>query len=371
MNEDTSTSLAMTSPEIALIATALAAAQGELTNPKMDSEATVRSKKGDASSYGYKYASLAQILTDSRPILAKNGIAIVQAQRPGMLTTMLVHTSGQWFASHWFLPSGISPQDLGSWITYGRRYSLVPLLGIAADHDDDGQQAQDGGAKVEPGRLDKMRGELVELMSNSTVSNKSLGDYCRAAGIGDFRVLNDYPLEVLDTLAASWKEVVAKIRVASMPRAESTPPAKTATDQPPRQEGTTFAKPTGIDFKAKLAEEQAAKAKADAEKKSAVEAELSPAEQSKEREARAEPPPRTADVSKIVPPGDRVPAPTDAKLLEAMALAGISPEELFAFYVAAKHQRCTPDKLPAPYLQQLLLPSNWAKVVKQIKNPNS
>ena len=139
------------SEEINEIATALAAAGPDLKNPKKDKEVST-------GTYTYKYAQLDTILESVKPILSKNGIAIIQdaANIPGaiVITTMLLHKSGQWFSSELEMPTGANnsrmngAQAVGSAITYGRRYSITALLGIAAEEDDDGAGAGAGAAPV-------------------------------------------------------------------------------------------------------------------------------------------------------------------------------------------------------------------------------
>jgi hypothetical protein len=59
-----------------------------------------------------------------------------------MLDTRLAHSSGQWIQSEWPVckfPS--APQQIGSALTYARRYSLFSIVGISGDDDDDGTAA--------------------------------------------------------------------------------------------------------------------------------------------------------------------------------------------------------------------------------------
>jgi hypothetical protein len=84
--------------------------------------------------------------------LSDNGIAWTQTieMRDGglILATMLLHTSGQWIASEYPLPSSGKPQEMGSATTYAKRYSLAAIVGIAADDDDDADAAEKGGITV-------------------------------------------------------------------------------------------------------------------------------------------------------------------------------------------------------------------------------
>lgn len=139
------------------LATALAKAQGEMTNPKKDKTAKVKMRSGDG--YEYKYSDLASVRDIVMPILASNGIAVVQFTEvvmAGMLLhTRFVHTSGQWIESTYPIVISDRPQDVGSAISYGRRYCLSSMCGIASEDDDDAQIAQGGAwngqAKPPPG----------------------------------------------------------------------------------------------------------------------------------------------------------------------------------------------------------------------------
>lgn len=136
------------SPQIDQFVTALARAQGKFPAIEATWEAEVKSKREGAGSYTYQYADLADVLNAVRPTLSEEGIAIMQFPSTGqhslLVTTLLVHSSGQWFKSD--LRVGLyslDPQSIGSAITYARRYGLQPMLGVAPAHvdDDDGARA--------------------------------------------------------------------------------------------------------------------------------------------------------------------------------------------------------------------------------------
>ena len=127
-----------TSEQIDQIATALAAAQADLRNPVKD-----------AANPHFKslYADLPSGLAIVRPTLAAHGIALVQATAIDgdvmMLETRLIHKSGQWVGSFYPVIKFPAPQQqIGSALTYAKRYSMFALVGIAgADEDDDGNAA--------------------------------------------------------------------------------------------------------------------------------------------------------------------------------------------------------------------------------------
>ena len=122
------------------IALALAQAQAEFPPLPRSKTVQVRSDKG---SYEFSYAPLDEILSAVRPALAKHELALTQTFRGPVVRTLLLHSSGEWIASDLPLPTvPAAPQQLGSLITYVRRYAVVSILGVAAEDDDDGNVAQ-------------------------------------------------------------------------------------------------------------------------------------------------------------------------------------------------------------------------------------
>ena len=133
------------SPEINEIATALSAAQGEI--PAIGYDKTVKVSTKTGGTYTYSYTTLARIWEVIRSVLPKHGLAVIQT--PGehddrlSMTTLITHTSGQWIRGTFAMPKGgYTPQEVGSLITYARRYQLSPMLGIATEEDEDGTIAQ-------------------------------------------------------------------------------------------------------------------------------------------------------------------------------------------------------------------------------------
>ena len=145
----------------AALALAFVSALGELQNPGRDSRAVVRSQKGD---YSYDYAGLDAILADVRPVLARHGLAIsqpVRGQADGLVTvsTKIIHRLGKAYSGEPIerVVAG-GPQELGSFVTYARRYALCALLGIhPAGEDDDGATAQPSrGSRTETEQKDEL-----------------------------------------------------------------------------------------------------------------------------------------------------------------------------------------------------------------------
>jgi len=94
-----------------------------------------------------KYASLSAIWEQIRKPLTNNGLVVTQHLMQGdtnlVLETYLHHISGEYLASSMPIlhPQNVTAQMIGSWITYARRYTLLALLGLVADTDDDGNDA--------------------------------------------------------------------------------------------------------------------------------------------------------------------------------------------------------------------------------------
>jgi hypothetical protein len=131
------------SESVAAIATALAKAQIELSNPEKAMIGTVYNNRSD-SPQSFRYASLSSGLDIVRKTLGGHQIAITQTtdidRANGMvnLITLLLHTSGEWISSDWPVCqiSEISaPRRMGAALTYARRYALFTMVGIAGEDD--------------------------------------------------------------------------------------------------------------------------------------------------------------------------------------------------------------------------------------------
>jgi hypothetical protein len=109
-----------------------------------------------------KYADLADIVSVVLPALAKQGLAWITTPRVSddgfTLEYELRHTSGESVTGSWPLPDPekATPQQMGSAVTYAKRYTLSAVTGIAPDEDDDGNAASNG-----PGAAPRQRSTRV------------------------------------------------------------------------------------------------------------------------------------------------------------------------------------------------------------------
>jgi hypothetical protein len=159
------------SQEITAIAEAISAAQSKIRNAERDA---------DNPFFSSTYASLASVWDVVRGPLTENGLSVLQGERIKInadrtggdvdVSTMLLHKSGQWFKTTITLPvipmsrrkknpndpegdndadrapGKVTPQAIGSAITYGRRYGLESLTGVAPEAEDDDGNAGSGQA---------------------------------------------------------------------------------------------------------------------------------------------------------------------------------------------------------------------------------
>jgi hypothetical protein len=126
------------SAEIDKLAAALSKAQG-----------TMKAAAKDAVNPHFKshYSTLASVWEAARSPLSGNGLSLSQGAHATdqlvSVTTLLMHTSGQWLRDTLTMVArDASPQSIGSAISYGRRYGLSAMVGVAPDDDDDGEAAQ-------------------------------------------------------------------------------------------------------------------------------------------------------------------------------------------------------------------------------------
>jgi len=160
------------SDSIKNLSAALAKAQAKLQNAK---------NTADNPFYKSKYAPLGEVLDLVRPVLAENGLAVIQypSSDDGKIIsihTMLVHESGEYidFDPLSLTAEKITPQGAGAAITYGRRYSVSGIFNIASEDDDDGNSLEkpQNGAKQPSKTINKSEVMVLEGLINKTETDK-------------------------------------------------------------------------------------------------------------------------------------------------------------------------------------------------------
>ena len=188
-----------TSENIDQLATALAAAQAEMKNAKLNKVNP---------HFKSKYADLAEIRDTVTPSLTKHGIALIHGTEPMEnalhVVSRLMHKSGQWAESRFPVPYD-KPQAMGSGITYGKRYNQAALANIAADEDDDANTANEKAV------------EKPKQYDHNPLVRKACEDMIKAIRlieqVGSLTDLRDYwenkaNADTFKSLPASYKEAV-------------------------------------------------------------------------------------------------------------------------------------------------------------------
>lgn len=106
----------------------------------------------NAGSRTYRYLNLATLLKNIKPIFERHDIAFSQRvtfdgtgdgrQTIGTVETIIFDENEQQVICKYPVFVTGDPQQVGSAITYARRYSLTTILGIFPDKDDDGGYAK-------------------------------------------------------------------------------------------------------------------------------------------------------------------------------------------------------------------------------------
>jgi hypothetical protein len=98
-----------------------------------------------------KYADLDACWDAARVPMSSNGLSVSQFVnidgKAVTVTTLLMHASGQWISGDVkIVARDEGAHQIGSAISYGRRYGFCAAVGITSDEDDDGNDAHGIGA---------------------------------------------------------------------------------------------------------------------------------------------------------------------------------------------------------------------------------
>ena len=112
-----------------------------------NAEVGALSKDAENPFFKSNYLTLDKIIEETRPILQKHGLSVMQFPsgdgQTVSVTTMLLHTSGEFIESEPLImkPVKNDPQGIGSCVSYARRYSYQAILSLNTGEDDDGNNA--------------------------------------------------------------------------------------------------------------------------------------------------------------------------------------------------------------------------------------
>lgn len=183
------------------IAAALAKAQAEMGKAI---------KESANPAFRSKYADLGNVMDACLPALNKHNIAVIQPIVSDVdgrfVKTILIHESGETLECAVPLIVGKNDmQGLGSAITYGRRYGLMSMAGIAPE-DDDGNAAA---KNVQSSAISQARddGVLDGLPENASPREKAEA-YAKAI-CADF---SGKGVKALDRSWDNWQKHIAKLQ---------------------------------------------------------------------------------------------------------------------------------------------------------------
>jgi len=196
------------SPSIGKLAEALAKAQAHYGKAVKDASNPF---------FKSKYVDLAGCYDACRGALAAQGLSVVQTTEINAaggvtLASTLIHSSGEWLGGVYPVnPVKNDPQGIGSAMTYARRYSLMALVGLAAE-DDDGEAASG-----RPQKVATVTGETQKAKPKWTDAQKTEAGTLRAEAIeldGEKRfndlyakMAYDQPSDFIDRAVSLIKEL--------------------------------------------------------------------------------------------------------------------------------------------------------------------
>jgi hypothetical protein len=177
-----------------------------------------KDQTANAGQYSYSYADLTTIAAKALPLLSKHGLSFTafptMSEHGFVLKFALRHKDGHSEEGFYPLPDPVksNAQQIGSAITYGRRYSLCAATGIApGGEDDDGHSASTAKsaprAKPDPRQQAKARlwhaAQQLGWDQNDLTINFANDNHLAVLKDATADALNNYAQTLEDTLAAT------------------------------------------------------------------------------------------------------------------------------------------------------------------------
>ena len=144
------------------IAAALSKAQAKIKGAEKDA---------DNPFFNSSYATLASVWEACREAITHEGLSVAQGTESGdgdkiKVVTRLMHSSGEWIESDLSVmpmkmkvdrndtEKQVTPQSVGSALTYVRRYALAAMVGVAPEDDDGNAASQPTGQAAQRPQAD-------------------------------------------------------------------------------------------------------------------------------------------------------------------------------------------------------------------------
>ena len=150
---------------------------GALIKARTEIETVVKDKDG----YGYKYATLDNVISMLKGVLPKYGLGFAQfpesVNGKDGVTTIVMHESGEYMSARYEMEAtemkGTNlTQQKGASITYTRRYALCSVFGIPTEEDTDGTvDTPNKPVKAEPETKSSVEDIIKGIETSMTLDN--------------------------------------------------------------------------------------------------------------------------------------------------------------------------------------------------------
>jgi hypothetical protein len=162
---------------------------GQLTLALSKAQGAMSHAAKDAKNPHFKstFSSLASVIDTVRPALVAHELAFWHDVRCEDVTVTvgctIAHSSGEWIRSEFSARAkDAQPQSIGSTVSYGKRYTLQALAGVAsADEDDDAERATTRKPATAPTPANHERDNAMELYKALVVVDKTRANEIAAA----------------------------------------------------------------------------------------------------------------------------------------------------------------------------------------------
>lgn len=124
------------------------------------------------------YADVNALIEAVEPILHTHGLLLLQPIIDNHVVTRIIDVeSGETIESALQLPTNVTAQQMGSFVSYFRRYTLQSLMSLQTTEDDDGNKAS---TPPPPPAKKQMTDELFEKAKEAITSGKTTADKVKA-----------------------------------------------------------------------------------------------------------------------------------------------------------------------------------------------
>lgn len=206
-----------------------ALAQAQAAYAPIERTRTVKVQPRDKAPYEFDYAPLEEVISATRPALTAAGLAyssyIANGEQGPELHTLLSHVEGGFMHMVEALPSVEKPQEMGSALTYHRRYQYQCLTGTSPEYDDDGNAASGN----------QVQGMQQRNRQPPAPAPKQQAAPAAAKPVADHKARHDAPKPAAPAPAQATRPASVPPPAATPPKAPE-PPAPAEEPPPPRDE---------------------------------------------------------------------------------------------------------------------------------------